>query len=191
MKRVVALLFFTALCCLSLRAQTKSVSPRVIDLPRGPITRIPSPDGKWTLIFECPNDCRQRKLSIGQSDTGVRRLVKEYDRSLSVGWAPDSRLFFVNDAFGSNGTESYVYDPVTLKETPLAKVLVTGDPNADEYLEAGHSYLEVKRWISPHELLVSLRGHFDEQGRGFTLGYRIDLNGGVHRLYKRDEETPR
>ncbi len=105
----------------SLATQTKSAHPPVVDLPRAAVTHIPSPNGKWTLIFECPNDCSERKLWIEENASHTRKLVKEYERSLSISWAPDSHLFFVNDASGSTETRCYVYDPTTLKETDLAK----------------------------------------------------------------------
>jgi hypothetical protein len=71
----------------SLATQTKSPQPPVVDLPRAAVSRIPSPNGRWTLIFECPNDCSERKLSIVENTSHARRLVKEYERSLSISWA--------------------------------------------------------------------------------------------------------
>lgn len=185
--KAIAALCLSLQLSLAMGAQArKSAAPQVVVLPRGPITRIASPDRKWTLIFECPNVCSQRKLSIEKNAAHARRLVKEYERSLDVGWAPDSHSFFVNDASGSTDTRAYVYHPATLKETVLETVLLAGDRSADKYLGAGHCYLEVKRWITSHELLVALWGQFDNERRGFTLKYRLDLNGGVHRLYKHE-----
>jgi hypothetical protein len=172
-------------------AQGKPAHRPVVDLPRGAVSRIPSPDGKWTLIFECPNECSERKLWIENNTSHTRKLVKEYDRSLSISWSPDSRHFFVNDASGSTETLSYVYDPVTLKVTDLSKVLVAGDPKAGEYVGVGHSYLQAIRWINSRELTVVLYGHFDEPPpRGFTLRYRVNLNGKVRKLSQRSEEEP-
>jgi hypothetical protein len=164
-------------------AQTKSAHPAVVNLPRAEVTRISSPNGKWTLIFECPKDCSERRLSIEDSASHTRRLIGEYERNLSISWAPDSHLFFVNDAYGSNGTLSYVYDGVTLQATDLAKLLVAGDPSAARFLNAGHSYLQAKRWLNSRELLVVLYGHFDEPPLGgFTLQYRVALGGHVHKI---------
>jgi hypothetical protein len=172
-------------------AQVKPAHQPVVDLPRGAVSRVPSPDGKWTLIFECPNDCSERKLWIEENTSHRRKLVKEYDRSLSISWAPDSRLFFVNDASGSTETLCYVYEPATLKETDLAKVVVAGDPKAAQFLNVGHSYLSAKRWINSRELLVVLYGHSDEPPpRGFTLRYRVNLNGNVRKLSQHSEEEP-
>ena len=174
-----------------LAAQEKSAHPPVVELPRGALSRIPSPNGKWTLIFECPKDCNERRLSIEDSASHTRRLVREYQRSLSVSWAPDSRSFFVHDAYLSNEALSYVYDPVTLNATDLAKLLVAGDPGAAQFLGAGHSYLHAKRWVSSRELLVVLYGHFDEPPpRGFTLQYRITLDGHVHKISQLAREIP-
>jgi hypothetical protein len=82
----------------TLRAeQNKATHPPVVVLPKGDVSRIPSPDGKWTLIFECPRECSQRKLCIVENGAEPRRLVKDYERSLSISWASDSHHFFVND----------------------------------------------------------------------------------------------
>src|ERR1035441_937025 len=107
--------------CLA-HAQVKSTHPRVVELPNGPLTRIPSPNKSWNLVFECPDDCRERNLWIEDSSHG-RRLVKKYERSLAIAWAPDSRRFFVNDDLGSNGSESFVIDPITLKSTDLGTII--------------------------------------------------------------------
>ena len=90
------------------KAQVKSAHRPVVDLPRGEVSRIPSPDGRWTLILECPNDCSERKLWIEDNTSHTRRLIKEYERSLSISGAPDSGLFFVNDASGSTETLCYI-----------------------------------------------------------------------------------
>ncbi len=189
-RMVMVSIFLIHLPCVA-KAQVKSADQGVVDLPQAAVSRIPSPDGKWTLIFECPNDCSERKLWIEDNTSHTRRLVKEYERSLSISWAPDSRLFFVNDAPGSTETLCYIYDPATLKETDLARVVVAGDPKAAQFLNAGHSYLRAKRWINSRELLVVLCGHSDEPPlRGFTLRYRVNLNGHVQKLSQRSEEEP-
>jgi len=179
----------------SLAAQTKSARSPVVDLPRAhgtslaAVSRIPSPNGKWTLIFECPNNCSERKLSIEENASHARRLVKEYERSLSISWAPDSSVFFVDDASGSTETRCYLYEPATLKETDLAKVILAGDPDAAQFLDSGHSYLAAKRWINSHELLAVLEGHNDGlPPGGFTLRYRVDLRGSVHKLSQHSEQ---
>jgi len=164
-------------------AQSRAISPAVVKLPRGPVTRIPSPDRRWTLVFECPKDCTERKLWLEGGTTHRRMLVHEYARSLDVSWAPDSRYFFVNDAYGSNGTECHVYESSTLKAMDVADVVEAGDPEATMYIGAGHSYLEAKRWITSQELLVQLSGHFDDPPfRAFTIKYRINIKGAVRRI---------
>lgn len=172
-------------------AQVVSATQEVVSLPKGAITRLASPNGKWTLVFECPNDCAERKLWIEDSSSRARRLVKEYDRDLDISWAPDGRSFFVNDNSGSNGALCYVYNPVDLKETDLTAAVTSGDAAAKKFLEAGHAYLNAKRWISSRELLVALWGHFDDPpARGFTILYRVNLAGGIQKLSQRNEEQP-
>src|SRR6267154_678751 len=171
--------------------QTGSTQPKVIFLPHGEVSHISSPDGKWALIFECPNNCSERKLWIEETSKHSRKLVKEYGRSLDISWAPDSQLFFVNDNSGSTDARCYVYEAASLKETDLAKSVLAGDPDASQFLDAGHSYLRAKRWLNTHELLVVLTGHHDGLPPGaFTLRYRVDLRGKVRKLSQRSEEQP-
>lgn len=164
-------------------AQSRFKTPPVVDLPRGERTLIPSPDLKWRLLFECPNDCTHRTLWVEDAHTHARKLVKNFDRNLAVSWSPDSRWFFVNDAWESEQTLSYLYDPVTLKATELSTFLKAGDGTAAQYLGAGHSYLEARRWINAHNLLVTLEGHTDQLPLvGFALAYRISVDGTVHKI---------
>lgn len=163
--------------------QTRAAYTPVVTLPRGEATRIPSPNRKWTLVFECPDECKERKLWIEENASHSRKLVKEYERSLDVSWAPDSRLFFVNDASGSTETRCYIYEAGSLKETDLAQIVLARDPSAAQFLNSGHSYLEAKRWNNSHELLIILEGHNDGERPGaFTVVYDVGVTGSVHKL---------
>jgi hypothetical protein len=178
-------------------AQTKparSTHTPVVTLPRGAsdaldkVTRIPSPDRRWTLIFEFRDVYKPRKLWIQRKGSNERTLVRDFDRSLDVSWSPDSRHFFVNNASGSTETLCYVYDPSTLKVTDVAEVLAKVVPKAAEYLGANHSYLEAKRWINSHRLIVTLEANFDESPPttpGFSGTYRVDLDGSVRKVHER------
>lgn len=164
-------------------------TPQVVSLPKGEVSRIPSPNGKWTLIFECPNDCGERKLWVEETSSRARKLVRDYERSLDISWAPDSRFFFVNDNSGSTDARCYVYEAASLKETDVAKVVAAGVPDAEQFLNSGHSYLRAKQWLNSHELLVVLTGHNDGLPPGaFTLRYRVDLSGRVQKLSQNSEE---
>jgi len=185
---VFALTFLLGAWPLLAASQIKA-NPPVANLPRGEASRIPSPNGKWTLIFECPNDCSERKLWVEETSSHARKLVKEYDRSLDIAWAPDSRLFFVNDNSGSTDARCYVYEAASLKETDVAKVVLARYPDAEQFVNSGHSYLRAKRWLNSHALLVVLTGHNDGSPPGaFTLRYRVDLSGRVQKLSQKSEE---
>jgi hypothetical protein len=174
-----------------LAASQIRATPPVVSLPRGEASRIPSPNGKWALIFECPNDCSERKLWVEDTSSHARKLVKEYERSLDIAWTPDSRLFFVNDNSGSTDARCYVYEAASLKETDVAKVVLARYPNDGQFVNSGHSYLRAKRWLNSHALLVVLTGHNDGSPPGaFTLRYRVDLNGSVDKLSQHSEEQP-
>jgi hypothetical protein len=163
--------------------QTRAINTPVVTLPRGETTRILSPNRKWTLVFECPDECKERRLWIEENASHSRKLVKEYERSLDVSWAPDSHLFFVNDASGSTKTRSYIYEAGSLKETDLAQVVLAQDPSAAQFLNSGHSFLEAKRWNNSQELLVILEGHNDgKTPEAFTAVYDVGVTGRVRKL---------
>jgi hypothetical protein len=187
---VFALTFLLGAWPLLAASQTKATPP-VVSLPRGEFSRIPSPNGKWALIFQCPNDCSERKLLVEDTSSHARKLVKEYERSLDIAWAADSRLFFVNDNSGSTDARCYVYEAASLKETDVARVVLARYPDAAQFVNSGHSYLRAKRWLNSHALLVVLTGHNDGSPPGaFTLRYRVDLNGSVDKLSQHSEEQP-
>lgn len=187
-----ALVFFLNAWVAVTTNQNGPPQPTVISLPHGEVSHIPSPDGKWTLIFECPSNCSERKLWVEETSNRSRKLVREYERSLDISWGPDSQQFFVNDNSGSTDARCYVYDAASLKETDVANLVLVEDPDARQFLDAGHSYLRAKRWLSAHELLVVLTGHNDGMPpSAFTLRYRVDLRGKVRKLSQRPEEQPR
>jgi len=109
----------------------------------------------WILTFKFPDPTAARKLWIQQGASSQRTLIGNFDRSLEISWAPDSRHFFVNDASGSGETRSYVFDPVTLKATDLSEIVAKAAPEAADYLGADHSYLEITHWINSHEVFTS------------------------------------
>jgi len=186
-------LLMSALLARRLNAQVPSVHTRVVALPQGPVTRIPSPNRHWTLIFECPDYSKERKLWIVENGSHARKLVKEYERSLAIAWAPDSQRFFVEDDYGSNGSDSYVIDPASLKSVDLGTIIASSDPEGAKFLKADHSYLRANRWLDSDELLVVLSGHFDETTQrrvsgSFTVKYQVNLNGGVKKISQRSVE---
>ena len=174
------------------RAASPRRHPRVVKLPQGSLTRIPSPDRKWTLVFEFhqppedPAGCVaagevSRKLWIERTGSKERKFIREFERSLDISWSPDSRHFFINDASGSSDTLSYVYDPENLKAVDLLTVLNAASPRLRRF-RADHFYVEAKHWINSEELLVTVDGYLSSTppGPGLSGVYRVNLNGAVY-----------
>jgi hypothetical protein len=171
-------------------AQDDGSTKQRIDLPRGHMGRVQSPDRRWTLVFESPDDSSERRLWIENTGSPGRRLVKAFTRSVSLSWAPDSSTFFVNDEWGSNGTDCYVFDPATLKSTDVTDLLAAHYPGIiADHRKPGHSYTEATRWLTSRVLLVTLTGHFDEPpAQGFTFRFQVDLNGNVRKIAESRKE---
>lgn len=173
---------------LDLVAQSRLTHPRVVSLPQGKLTRISSPDRTWILIFEFPAADEQvrdgcpieldptRKLWIQKRGSNQRRLVRHFEPSAEISWAPDSQHFFVNDASGSTDARSYVYDPEVLQFIDLMEVLTESSPRAGKF-EGDHLYLDAERWLNSQELLVRLNVYGNPNMTAFSGTYRIRLDG--------------
>lgn len=89
----------------------------MVSLPTDRTETIPSPDGAWALVA---GPITERTIMLENRSEHTQTLVKEYSRSLQVGWSPDSRAFFVNDAYGSNLEDAFIYW-IGNKETPITQ----------------------------------------------------------------------
>lgn len=102
-----------------------------IVLPEAKVVRLLSPDGRHVLTASPMSAKGGMTLALEDWKTGRSTVVKRYDRSLGVGWSPDGKAFFLNDAAGSNIEEAYVYrlgavgDPL-----PLDDQILKSDPDA-------------------------------------------------------------
>jgi hypothetical protein len=163
------------------------ISPPAIVLQFGQVRRITSPDGRATLLTGVRSaersSCPVLQLSTGGS--AKPKHVLPICRTALVGWAPDSKAFFVNDDLASDSTVSYVFDVLTLRRTDIAALVKASDPEAMEWSK-GHAYFEVERWDGPNVLQVRLRGHTDSTPvRCFVLRYNVTLAGLVRKLSRK------
>ena len=188
MKLMAVLLLLLQFSSASEAQAKKSISPKIVSLPQGRITRIASPDRNWTLTFELHGVYKPRQLWIQRSGSSGRTMVREFERSADISWSSDSQHFFVNDASGSGETRCYIYDAITLKSIDVEALVAKAAPKAADYLGADHSCLEVKHWVNSHEVLVKLTAYFSEpppQRPGFSGTYRVDLNSTVAKVRER------
>ena len=167
--------------------------PAKVELPQNKTVSISSPDGRWNLVatpFNVADPTADRKLFLANRRTGERNLVKSYGRDLSVGWGPDSRAFFLNDAFASNVEDAYIYQIGGEQPFKLNDRVLGSDPEA-RALGADHTYFHAWRWLNTHSVEVEYCGHRSSYpARQFHFLYRVDWRGDdaadaeVHRLSK-------
>jgi hypothetical protein len=176
------------------RAQT--LRKQEVDLPQRHIVRVVSPNGHWLLTASPFRQSGDHTLTLSDRNTGKIEMVRHYDRSIGVGWAPDSHAFFLNDAYGSNGESSFLYFPGETIPLQLDDLILQKDTKA-KAIAADHTYFQVRRWLSANSLLVEYCGHKSDQPFGqFDLLYRITLdrdirtNATVHRISKRVVSLP-
>jgi hypothetical protein len=172
-----------------------------------PDHKVVSPDGKYAL-FNGRADSAE--VWIEEVSTHTRRYVMSMNTGVvSVGWAPDSHAFYLNNHVASNVDRAYLYDAQTLDQLDLAALVVGADRKARRFtapfvLEppkfgsrvrvADHSHLEAARWLDAGHVDVFLDGHTDATGspegdgppfrpvQCFSLHYRISKSGEVRKL---------
>ncbi len=115
-------------------------------------------------------------------------MAKHYDRQIDVAWNPNSASFFLNDAYGSNGEDAYIY-PIEGVPLDMDDLILKHDPDARR-VPADHAYFRVRRWLSARRMLVEYCGHNSASpAEQFDFMYRIDLNGlsgaSVRRVFHR------
>jgi hypothetical protein len=147
--------------------------------PPSPNDETASPDNHWTVLSTEPD----ARIWMLDNSTGRRRFLLDCQASISVGWAPDSKSFFINDHEVSNADDAFLYDTSTLKVINIGKLLTASDAQYVRYLTAGHHYVDVQRWISPHEAMVVVSGHFDSPpAESFEFHYSVGLDGKVTKM---------
>ena len=181
---------FCGVAIFSAALSQQTAAPQVVRFTSERLAHLASPDDRWTLTNGCKGCPEgQEMLWLVQNDDHHRRLVRKYARTVQTAWAPDSSAFYLNDESAPNKTRAFVVEPRSLKITELEKLIVAADPAAVRYLNAGHSFLAVQRWLSPIDLSVTLIGHFDQPpATQFELRFRVNLNGRIVKESQRESE---
>jgi hypothetical protein len=78
--------------------------------------RAPSPDGRSAIINTDHDEEPNHVLSIRDKGRSSSRTFFSYPRYADVSWAPDSKLFFVNDYDASDDSRCVVWDRASLTE---------------------------------------------------------------------------
>ncbi len=98
-------------------------------------------------------------------------------------------MFFLNDNFGSNLAEAYLYFPAEDRRVDIGEWIDQRIPSDRHFNNDSHHYLNALSWINGTSLLVRRSGHFDAAGaQGFTVCYSVNVSGEVKRLLQFPEE---
>lgn len=155
-----------------------------LDLPWGPVKRLPSPDGSKVLYGAPYRAARNQgpQLWIEDTHTHHRTMLFQIGGTLSADWSPDGTAFYVNDHLGSDEENAYIYNAATLQRMDIGAQIQAADPASRPFAN-GHAYYEVTRWEGSSALAVSFFGHTDEPPvRSFAFRYRISRAGVVKKL---------
>jgi hypothetical protein len=153
---------------------------RVLDLPWGPMKRLPSPDGTFVLYGKTGVNTPQ--LWIENTRTHRRTKLFDIAGTLKAGWSADSAAFYVNDHSASDREQGYIYDAATLKRVNIGPRILAADAKSRPFSK-GHAYFQVERWEGNQELTVRFFGHTDEPPvTDFDFRYRVSRTGAVKKL---------
>jgi hypothetical protein len=133
-----------------------------LELPWGPVTSLPSPDG-LRVLYGIPfqkgvNDGPQ--LWFEDARTKQRQLLITPGGTLSAFWSPDGTAFVVDTAI-SDQAQTYIYDAVTLARLDVGREILAADPSASRFVPGrAHAYFTPERWEN-NGVIVRFHGHTD------------------------------
>lgn len=172
-------------CCFSVLnagvAQPQSAptvpAPTGTELPAGKTLRLPSPNGKWSLLSPAPSSQAdsEKTLFLENRVTHTRSVVARYNRAIRVGWNPEGKAFFLDDELGSNITDAYLFWPPRANPLLVDDLILAQDPEAKN-LKADHGYFLIRNWANSATVIAEYCGHISEApALQFDFLYRITL----------------
>lgn len=163
-------LLFPLLSIFPLRAQSTFAA-----FP-GNLILLPSPDGNFLIRNIDGPGPLNHQLILEEKKTGVKRQVYDYQRSVAVMWAPDSRHFAVNDYESSNIGEAYIFG---VRDSDAKIDLKSALDKLEIYhrVEWDHGYVGVAKWLDGRRAVIHFWGHGGDLGRTFCQCYVYSLNG--------------
>jgi hypothetical protein len=156
-------------------ASNKLLNPS-LSLPTDKEETLPSPDRQWALVA---GPITSRTISLEDRSNNTHRFIREYDRSVTVGWSSGSQGFFVNDAYSSNLEDAYLYWVHSDQPLKLNDLIFNRDKQASEIAKiADHAYFRVLGWYSADAIVVEYCGHSgQEPAKQFDYFYRVTSIG--------------
>jgi hypothetical protein len=122
-----------------------------------------------------------------------------YDRWVNILWSPDSSGFVLNDWYGDDQADAYLYrvndlaHPTDIGDRLQHSMTDKLDKQSIEDNYAVHTYVFASRWVSPKVAEVKIAGDYfskpDCHGhfRSFTVYYLWDLQ---NKTFKRIKRVP-
>jgi len=148
-------------------------------------SEITSPDGRY-LLQDVDHNQEYRVLFLKSMTTGKARQIYKYTRNASVVWSPDSRHFAIDDAAGSDYTETKI---LSVDET-VPEIDVQQEIRDKMDVPSGHhEYFYVAYWIDARRVVVYHWGYGGEDPNGFCECYVYRLNGRVYKCARQPKDS--
>lgn len=148
-------------------------------------SEITSPDGQYS-VQDVDHNEEYRLLFLKNKTTGETRQVYEYTRGASVVWSPDSRHFAIDDAAGSDYTETKILSV----EEAVPEIDVQQEIRDKIDVPSGHhEYFYVAYWIDARRVVVYHWGYGGEDPNGFCECYVYRMNGRVYKCARQPKNS--
>ena len=148
-------------------------------------SKLISPNHRYAIEnIESGGDPRDGLL-LTDKTSGKTREVYRYGRRVSVLWSPDSRHFAIDDAAGSDYTETKIFSA----KDGAAELDVQKEIGKLHIPHGHHEYFYVASWIDPTSVLVYHWGYGEEQPNLFCECYVYRLDGPVRRCPRQPKNS--
>src|SRR6266702_1322107 len=110
----------------------------------GPVNTVGSPNRLLSIHNVDRDQEPNHSLLLRDEKTGLGRKVLDYARHVDVMWAPDSKLFFVNDYAGSSESNCQIFSADDLKRLDVLETLKGTD--RESLPSSDHLYVACTAW---------------------------------------------
>src|SRR5271155_4604017 len=145
-------------------------------------SRAPSPDGRYVIVGVDSDSEPYHTVFLEDDVLKSRRKLFNYNRSIAVLWAEDSKSFALSDYVGSNVSQCSVISvdkhtrPIQVIDLILAALSEEAREQLKKQLSNDHVYVEAFGWTGPTDLTVKISGHGDANPSGFEVYYTVQVN---------------
>jgi hypothetical protein len=147
---------------------------KIIKYPRSNISAS-SPDNIFSIVNRDADGGPSHSLIIRKKLSKSTKVVLYYDRHIDASWAPNSKIFFVNNYGGSNTADCELINPNSLNRVSVSRALTKDNGALLHRNDDSHLYITCLSWIASDGVLVSAIGYDGPRSGSINRKFRCDV----------------